>query len=105
MSTRQRANWELALKRARCPKDGGHILETAQPDVVCQRCGTQFTLAMQVGRFTMRQQLIEKNQPQPVYAPAPPPAPLQAAGGRFCHNCGAPLNEGAKFCSACGTQL
>jgi len=102
---RQRANWEFALKRARCPKDGGHILETSQPDVVCQKCGTQYTLAIQVGKFTMRQQLIEKTQPQPIYAPAPPPAAPQAASGRFCHNCGAPVNEGARFCSGCGAQL
>ena len=103
---RQRANWELALRRARCPKDGGHVLETAQPDVVCQKCGTQFTLAIQVGTFTMRQQLIEKSQPQPVYVSAPPQAvPQMAAHGRFCHNCGSPINEGARFCAGCGTQL
>jgi len=99
---KNRADFELSLKRSRCTKCKGHILEISQPDVVCQKCGTQFILAIQSGAFMMRSQLIEKNQsPVPSYQTNTP----QAATGSFCHQCGASQNEGSKFCNKCGTQL
>ena len=100
--TKQRADFELALKRSRCPKCKGHILETSQPDVACQKCGTQFTLAIQSGAFLMRQQLIEKTQ-API-APIQLSTP-QASSGSFCHNCGASVRSESKFCNKSGTQL
>ncbi len=37
-------------------------------------------------------------------APVTPPAPA-APDQRFCAQCGKPLNQGAKFCRACGSQI
>jgi predicted amidophosphoribosyltransferase len=99
---KQRADFELALKRSRCPKCGGHVLETSQPDTVCQKCGSQFVLAIQSGSFLMRTKLIEKQQTPSSVAQL---NLLQAASGHFCHNCGAAAKEGSKFCNKCGTQL
>ena len=92
----------MALRRARCPKDRGHILETAQPDVVCSKCGTQYILATKVGLLTLRQELIEK---PPVVAPSPQPAPSSMGPGKFCHKCGSVLKPEASFCSSCGTAV
>jgi len=87
-------------------------MELSMPDVVCQKCGSQFLLATRVDRGFfgggVRSQLVEKTQPayaqQSVPQVAPQAAP-QAASGRFCYQCGSPLNEGARFCAGCGTQL
>jgi hypothetical protein len=38
--------------------------------------------------------------PPPAPAPAPAPAP-----DRFCQGCGSQLEEGATFCTDCGTKL
>jgi hypothetical protein len=108
---KQRADFTLALKRARCPKDGGHILEVQMPDVICEECSTKFTLAIQSGTFLMRTRLIEKKDdhqtmariPQaPLSARAYPPA-TQTPGSLFCMNCGTSLPLGSRFCNSCGT--
>ena len=57
---RQRANWERALKFAKCPKDGAKILEIDMPDVVCSKCSTRYILAIQVGMFRLSSELIEQ---------------------------------------------
>lgn len=112
MSERQHRIFELALKRIRCPKCKGKVLETIMPDVVCEKCGSQFILATRVGGGFfggLNAQLIEKNQPAQVAIPVAQPqivaATSQASGGKFCHNCGSPTKETAKFCNSCGTQL
>lgn len=112
MSERQHAIFELAIKRIKCPKCKGRVLETMMPDVVCEKCGTQFVLATRVGGGFLggglHAQLIEKTQPAPVMAQpiaaAPQPMPI-GASGKFCHNCGSSTPESAKFCNKCGTQL
>jgi Zn finger protein HypA/HybF involved in hydrogenase expression len=43
--TKERATFENALGKTKCPKCGGKVLETAMPDVVCEKCRTQFILA------------------------------------------------------------
>src|SRR5579864_3922322 len=111
MPERQHAIFELALKRIRCPKCTGRVLETMMPDVVCEKCGSQFVLATRVGggflSGGLHAQLIEKNQPQQVAVQmARPQASIpQAIGGKFCHHCGSSMSESAKFCNKCGTQL
>jgi hypothetical protein len=42
------------------------------------------------------------SQPQP--PPAERPAPTSTPVGGYCHQCGAPLKEGALFCHHCGTR-
>jgi len=111
MSERQHAIFELALKKIRCPKCRGRVLETMMPDVVCEKCGSQFVLATRVGGgfFSggLNAQLIEKNQPAQVAMAAQPQmmAAPQTASGKFCHNCGSQAAETAKFCNKCGTQI
>jgi rRNA maturation endonuclease Nob1 len=118
MSDRQRAIFEAALNRTRCPKCRGKVLETMMPDAVCEKCGTQYILATRMGQGLLggglHAQLIEKNpSPQMAmqYAPAPqiamqqPVMQQQAASGRFCHNCGSSTDVNAKFCIKCGTQV
>jgi uncharacterized Zn-finger protein len=56
----QRANWERALKFSRCPKDGAKILEISMPNVVCSKCSTKYTLAIQVGLIRLSSKLIEQ---------------------------------------------
>lgn len=80
------------------------------PDVVCEKCGTPFTLAtrMDQGLFGggLHAQLIEKSNPQPIVAPtAQATTQLAAASDRFCFNCGSPIQDVAKFCSSCGTKV
>jgi uncharacterized membrane protein len=45
-----------------------------------------------------------QQQPYGYQAPPPPPAP-SASAGRFCPNCGAPVDRNATFCPNCGKQL
>jgi hypothetical protein len=42
--------------------------------------------------------------PAPVQQPAPVQPAVQNDERKFCFNCGARLNPGAKFCSSCGTK-
>ncbi len=42
---------------------------------------------------------------EPASAPADPFADVQAPAGRYCSQCGAPVQEGALFCNRCGAQL
>lgn len=98
---KHRGNFERALKHSRCPKCKGHVLEVVQPDVVCEKCGNQFILAIQSGTFTMRSKLIEKKTTDSANRANQSPT----VGERFCHKCGAPASEGSNFCNKCGAQL
>ena len=42
--------------------------------------------------------------PQQGYAPPSPPQP-QAAGNKFCSNCGSPVAAGNAFCGKCGARV
>lgn len=101
----QRANFNLALKRSRCPKDNGHVLETAMPEVVCEKCHTYYTLAIQSGRFTMRWQLVEKPSAQPIMVKEKEVIQREVVKVpcKFCGN----LNDLAstRFCPSCGAPV
>ena len=105
----QRANFNLALKRSRCPKDNGKVLEVSMPEVVCEKCSTYYVLAIQSGMFTMRWKLVEK---QTVPTPIAPTVvkekeviqrEIVKVPCKFCGN----LNDlaTAKFCSGCGAPV
>jgi hypothetical protein len=55
----QRVRFERILGHARCPKDGGRVLETTMPNVVCMKCSTRYILAIQGGQFLSHFMLIE----------------------------------------------
>jgi len=102
---KQRADFNLALKRSRCEKDGGHVLETAMPEVVCEKCGTTYILAIQSGSLFMRSKLIEKQNPQPQVIKER--EVIQRDIVRVpCKHCGV-LNDlaTARFCSSCGAPI
>lgn len=44
-------------------------------------------------------------QQQPQYQPQPAPAPQYAAQAPQCPNCSASIQQGAKFCPSCGSQI
>ncbi|MFI5450316.1 MAG: zinc-ribbon domain-containing protein [Candidatus Bathyarchaeia archaeon] len=84
------------------------------PDVVCEKCGTQFMLATRMGQGLfgggLHAQLIEKNQPpqmaMPMTQSMSQPVMQQApTGSKFCHGCGSPINGGATFCTKCGAKV
>ena len=55
--------------------------------------------------MAMGQQMMNAMRPAtPGTAPAESSAPAQAAGGKFCINCGKPLPKVVKFCPECGGQ-
>jgi hypothetical protein len=58
----RRAIFLNIMKRARCPKDNGKMLETAMPDVVCEKCSTAYTLAIGQAGFWSgpKWKLVEK---------------------------------------------
>jgi hypothetical protein len=102
-----RETFNLALKRSRCPKDNGHVLEVSMPDVICEKCSTTYILAIQSGTFFMRSKLIEK---QSVQLPSRPTEIIREkeviqrdivkVPCKFCGN----LNDLAttRFCPSCG---
>lgn len=80
------------------------------PDVVCEKCSTQYTLATRLGQGLfgggLHAQLIEKTVQQQTVVPAPyPPMQQLAASGRFCFKCGSSIQQASKFCSGCGTAV
>jgi uncharacterized membrane protein len=60
-------------------------------------------LILAIAFFSMK---LAPTQPysQPYQAP-PPQATAPAAAGRYCPNCGAPVDANATFCPSCGKQL
>ncbi len=103
--SKQRAEFTLALKRSRCPKDGGHVLEVSMPEVVCEKCSTVYMLAIQSGTFLMRYKLIEKQAPQPTIVREREVTQREIVRVP-CKYCGS-LNDlaTAKFCSSCGAPI
>ena len=93
------------MRRARCPKDGGRILEVAMPDVVCEKCGTTYILAMQIGTFMLHTKLIEKQpaQPQVIMNKEVTQREIVKVPCKYCGT----LNNLAtdKFCSGCGAPV
>jgi DNA-directed RNA polymerase subunit RPC12/RpoP len=62
----QRANWNRALRFARCSKCGAKILEINMPNVICSECSTRYILAIQVGIIRMSSKLIEQSNEEKV---------------------------------------
>jgi uncharacterized membrane protein len=60
-------------------------------------------LILAIAFFSMK---LAPTQPysQPYQAP-PPAATAPSTAGRYCPNCGAPIDANATFCPRCGTQL
>ncbi|MGA1975672.1 MAG: hypothetical protein ABSG92_08555 [Conexivisphaerales archaeon] len=101
----QRANFERALKGARCPKDGGRVLEVSMPDVICSKCSTTYVLAMRSGTFFMRWKLTEKAAPQPAIVKEKEVI-TQEIGKAPCKYCGSLVDIARdRFCPNCGRAL
>jgi len=98
---KQRANWETALKRARCLEDKGRVLEVAMPNVVCSKCSAKYVLAVQSGSLFMRWKLI----PQTDVASPPPMVTKEVVKEIVkirCGHCGNLFDERANKCPNCG---
>ena len=97
---KHRADFERALRLSRCPKDRGHILEIGMPHVVCERCSTEYILAMQSGTVFMRWKLQEQQAAQGVVRER---EVIQREIVKIpCNHCGALVNEVENFCKYCG---
>jgi len=105
-----RADFLLALKRSRCPKDNGRVLEVSMPDVVCEKCSTAYVLAIQSGMLTMHWKLVEKQSAQPTPQHTVFVREKEVIQREIvkvpCRFCGT-LNELAttRFCPSCGAAV
>ena len=107
---RQRDNWTLSLRRSRCPKDGGRVLETQMPEAVCSKCGTRYILAIQSGFLLMRSQLVEVTRDsQPVNITVPSIKEREVKETIIkevvkipCRYCGGLMPQTDNFCANCG---
>jgi hypothetical protein len=55
-------NFQMAMRQARCPNDGGKVFPLRGIQVVCEVCSTVYFLAVRVGLLTMSWKLVEKPQ-------------------------------------------
>jgi len=78
------------------------VLEVSMPDVVCQKCGTRFVLAIQSGALFMRSQLVETQQGAPSRDSIVTRQSSQNPETKYCSKCGTQLPRPAAFCSSCG---
>jgi hypothetical protein len=105
-ATKYRREFMMARKVARCPKDGGQVLETTMPEVACEQYGTIYTLAFHLGFASMKTKLIEKQGSQPQVVRESKEVTTREIVKVPCKYCGN-LNElaTAKFCSSCGAPI
>jgi Zn finger protein HypA/HybF involved in hydrogenase expression len=96
----------MAVRGARCPKDGGKVYETAMPEVVCEKCSTVYILAIHGGTFFTRWKLVEKQKRQPTIHTESREVIQREIVKVPCKFCGN-LNElaTARFCPSCGAAV
>lgn len=97
---KQRANFEQALRRSRCPKDKGRILEVSMPNVVCAQCSTKYILAMQSGSFFFRWKLVEEGAQEMVKEKET--IQREVIVKLRCRHCGQTFEEALNRCPHCG---
>jgi Zn finger protein HypA/HybF involved in hydrogenase expression len=100
---RQRRNFVRALKKARCPKDGGRMLEVSMPNVVCSTCSTRYVLAVQPRSFLtpLNWKLIEGGGVAPEMVKEKETIERVVVKIR-CRNCGQTFEETQDRCPNCG---
>ncbi|MFX1355426.1 MAG: hypothetical protein ACFFGP_15845 [Promethearchaeota archaeon] len=97
---RQRANWERALKFAKCSKCGAKILEIEMPNVVCSKCSKRYVLAVQTGFIRMSSKLIEQNIEEKVITKE-----KEVIVKIRCPYCRGLYEETLNSCSHCGARV
>lgn len=99
---RQRRNFVRALKKARCPRDGGRMLEVAMPSVVCSVCSTRYVLAVQPRSFLtpLSWKLVEADAPEMVKEKET--IQREVIVKIRCRNCGQIFEETQDRCPNCG---
>ena len=75
-----------------CPKCGAQLSDSA---VICRACGAMLP----------EQPVAPKAPYPPASQPAEPTASAQPAAPRTCTKCGAPLDDGVRFCTNCGARF
>jgi len=103
---RQRRNFERALKRSRCPKDGGRMLEVAMPNVICSTCSTKYVLAVQPRSFLtpLSWKLVEAGPEAgpPEVVKEKETIQREVIVKIRCRNCGQTFDETLNRCPNCG---
>jgi uncharacterized OB-fold protein len=101
-SVRQRRNFERALKKSRCPKDGGRMLEVAMPTVVCSECSTRYVLAVQPRSLLtpLSWKLVEAEGSETVKEKET--IEREVIVKIRCRNCGQTFEETQNRCPNCG---
>ena len=97
---RQRANWERALKFAKCSKCGAKILEINMPDVVCSECSTRYVLAIKVGLMRLSSKLIEQKSEERMITKE-----KEVIVKIRCPYCRGLFDETLDSCSHCGARV
>jgi hypothetical protein len=104
---KQRTRFEWGLSSARCPKDGGRVLETSMPNVVCEKCSSQYVLAVRVGFLNrVHWKLVEPSEARPMIKETTREKEVIVREVVLvsCKYCGDLIPQGSLFCPNCGAR-